>query len=92
MNAKRDHQHIDVVLEMVGDVWKRNPDLSLTQVLYAASRKDGWSSNDLLYLHDERICKGLLVILQEEKSLAFPRIRETSRLTEKKDDDNFAID
>lgn len=60
----RNPDRIEPLLELVKKIWKKYPDLRLTQLLSnAALSSDEWSDNDLYYLEDDKLYKALTLYL-----------------------------
>jgi uncharacterized protein YihD (DUF1040 family) len=60
----RNLDRIDPMLEMIRRIWKKYPDLRLTQLLSnAALSSDEWSDNDLYHLEDDKLFKALTLYL-----------------------------
>ena len=56
----RDPNRIDIILKKIEEVWKKNPDLRLGQLLTDAANHSGWKGNDdLFYYEDSDLFKGL---------------------------------
>lgn len=59
MSSGRDPTRINVVLEKLREVWKRNPDLRLAQLVVIAAGLTDWSNPDIFYLEDDALLSGL---------------------------------
>jgi len=56
----RDPERIDRILKKLKEAWKKNTDLRFCQLLsVAAIAGCGWPENDLFYLEDDDLEKGI---------------------------------
>lgn len=62
----RDPARIPAVLAVVAGVWKKYPDLHLTQLLTTAAQHADWTDNDLFHLEDHVLVEGLLRLDDKE--------------------------
>lgn len=53
----RDINRIEPLLNDLKELWLKNPDLRLTQLLFMVAYNLGWKNNDLFYLEDDVIAK-----------------------------------
>jgi len=56
----RDPERIDEILELISDIWHKNPDLRLCQLLSNAAIRSSWPEKDLYYLEDDELIDMLL--------------------------------
>lgn len=63
----RDPRRIDSMLMKIGEIWKKNPDLRLNQLLSNAASRAKWSDNDLFYLEDDKLLVGLNEMIAEDE-------------------------
>jgi uncharacterized protein YihD (DUF1040 family) len=58
----RDPKRIEAVLERVREVWERNPDLRLGQIVINAAKAASYqdlSQSRLFYIEDEQLLEGI---------------------------------
>jgi uncharacterized protein YihD (DUF1040 family) len=55
----RNPDRIKTILNKVGALWKKYPDLRLCQLLFNAAKMSGWEDNDLFDIEDEQLEKGI---------------------------------
>ena len=63
----RDPKRIKPLLKLIEEMWKKYPDLRLTQLMSVAANKYGWKGNDLFYFEDDNLTQGILIIEKELK-------------------------
>jgi len=51
----RDKNRIEPMLNNLKELWCKQPDLRLCQLLFKIATKSGWKSTDLFYLEDQII-------------------------------------
>lgn len=54
-NYTKSIQRIDETLNLIHEVWNKNPELRLCQLLSNVAKKGGWKSDDLFYLEDSKL-------------------------------------
>ena len=50
---------IDPIMKRLTELWKQHPDWRLCQLLGNIAKEISWKSNDLFYLEDNELLKGL---------------------------------
>jgi len=60
----RDPARIDELLQLLGDVWRRNPDLRLGQLVFIAGSMQQPDIVDGFYIEDEDMREGLIAYLR----------------------------
>lgn len=53
----RDINRVEPLLTDLKELWYKNPDFRLTQLLFMVAYNSGWANNDLFYLEDDVIAK-----------------------------------
>ena len=59
----RDPARIDRILSLLREVWQRNPDLRLAQIVVNAVPRTGWACPEVFSCEDDIIEKGLEAVL-----------------------------
>lgn len=55
----RDPHRIKVTLAILQAVWEETPDMRLGQLIQNAAFRGGWTDNDIFYVEDGTVIKGL---------------------------------
>lgn len=64
-NKMRDKNRIPIILKELGDIWEKNPDLRLGQIITIATRPKN-ACPEIFYIEDDKILRGILSIGNEE--------------------------
>jgi len=64
----RDPERIDEMLELIREVWQNNPDLRLGQLIVNAARMREPATENIFYIEDRSLAKGLMRYLELIKS------------------------
>jgi hypothetical protein len=64
----RDPERIDEMLDLIREVWQSNPDLRLGQLIVNAARMREPAIENIFYIEDGSLAKGLMRYLELVKS------------------------
>ena len=64
----RDPARIEEMLHLLGQVWRRDPDLRLGQIIFNAARSRDPEFSDVFSIEDGTLRKGLVRYLQQMDS------------------------
>ena len=56
----RNPERIDIILELLKELWKKDPDLRLGQIILKASQLGGWKQDDVFFCEDDMLQEGLV--------------------------------
>ena len=60
----RDPERIDEMLDLIREVWQSNPDLRLGQLIVNAARMREPTTENIFYIEDGSLAKGLMRYLE----------------------------
>tara|TARA_Y100000310_G_C20444120_1_gene697498 strand:+ start:491 stop:685 length:195 start_codon:yes stop_codon:yes gene_type:complete len=63
----RDPGRIYRIASYLTEVWRKNPDLRLAQVISNAASLAGWENPDTFYLEDDKLEEGLTIMINKIK-------------------------
>ncbi|MER0041586.1 hypothetical protein [Pseudomonas sp. MGal98] len=64
----RDPERIDEMLDLIREVWQDNPDLRLGQLIMNAARMREPTAENIFYIEDGSLAKGLRRYLEHVKT------------------------
>lgn len=64
----RDPERIDEMLDLIREVWQSNPDLRFGQLIVNAARMREPATENIFYIEDGSLAKGLIRYLELVKS------------------------
>ena len=56
------------IMRMVSEVHKMYPEMRIGQLIYCAAAKAGWNNDDVFYLPDEMLMRGLQEMMDRRKN------------------------
>jgi len=59
----RDPSRIYRIASYLTEVWRRNPDLRLAQLISNAASEVGWENPDTFHLEDDKLEEGLMAMI-----------------------------
>jgi len=62
----RDIDRIEPLLGLIKLLWIAYPDMRLGQLIYNAAAITGWGSNDIFYLEDDQLYKGIKELMNDK--------------------------
>lgn len=73
----RDPERIGPLLRTLREFWEKRPDLRLGQIVSSAAKLGGWSHDDVYYVEDDVVSRGLATLARSEPMEAAVRAYES---------------